>query len=80
LDSAITVCWSTWLSKGISDEPEGGGGLMVGGIQLSIIMGGALGGFLLDHSFACSTFIGGAILLGIASCVAGNGGRLKPRD
>ena len=26
LNCAIPVCWSTWLSKGISDEPESGGG------------------------------------------------------
>jgi len=32
INSAIPVCWSTWLSKGISDEPESGGGLMVGAI------------------------------------------------
>lgn len=24
LNSAIPVCWSTWLSKGIRDEPESG--------------------------------------------------------
>jgi hypothetical protein len=33
LNSAIPVCWSTWLTKGISDEPESGGGLMVGAIS-----------------------------------------------
>lgn len=78
LNSAIPVCWSTWLSKGVSDEPETGGGLLVGGIQLSIMTGGALGGFLLDHFSAVATFIGGAILLGIGSLVVGNGSRLKP--
>jgi hypothetical protein len=29
LNSAIPVYWSTWLSKGIADEPGSGGGLMV---------------------------------------------------
>lgn len=79
LNSAIPVCWSTWLSKGISDEPESGGGLMVGAIQLSIMTGGALGGLLLDHFSAAATFIGGAILLAIGSLIVGNGHRLKPR-
>lgn len=79
LNSAIPVCWSTWLSKGISDEPESGGGLMVGGIQLSIMAGGVLGGLLLDHFSAEVTFIGGAILLGIGSFIVGKGGRLRPR-
>jgi predicted MFS family arabinose efflux permease len=36
LNSAIPVSWSTWLTKGISDEPESGGGLIVAAIQLSI--------------------------------------------
>jgi hypothetical protein len=27
----------------VSDEPERGGGLLLGGIQLSIMLGGALG-------------------------------------
>jgi predicted MFS family arabinose efflux permease len=35
LNSAIPVAWSTWLSKGIRDEPESGGGLMVATIQLN---------------------------------------------
>jgi predicted MFS family arabinose efflux permease len=80
LNSAIPVCWSTWLSKGISDEPESGGGLMVGGIQLSIMLGGALGGLLLDHFSAAVTFIGGAMLLVIGSLIVGKGGRLKPSE
>jgi len=43
VNSAIPFCWSNWLAKGINDEPESGGGLMVGAIQLSIMLGGALG-------------------------------------
>jgi predicted MFS family arabinose efflux permease len=26
LNAAVPVCWSTWLSRGISEEPESGGG------------------------------------------------------
>jgi len=55
INSAIPVCWSTWLSKGISDEPESGGGLMIGAIQLSIMSGGAVGGYLLDHTSITGT-------------------------
>lgn len=29
INSAIPVCWSTWLSQGVRDEPESGGGLML---------------------------------------------------
>lgn len=78
-NSAIPVCWSTWLSKGISDEPESGGGLIVAAIQLSIMLGGAFGGLLLDHVSIAATMIGGSILLVVASLVIGNGDRIKPR-
>jgi predicted MFS family arabinose efflux permease len=77
LNSAIPVAWSTWLSKGISDEPESGGGLLVAAIQLSIMLGGALGGLLLDHISIAATLLGGTTLLILASLVVGNGDRLK---
>jgi predicted MFS family arabinose efflux permease len=78
LNSAIPVAWSAWLSKGIADEPESGGGLIVGAIQLSIMLGGALGGLLLDHVSIAATFIGGALLLAASSVVVGRGQRIKP--
>ncbi|USX13420.1 MFS transporter [Oxalobacteraceae bacterium OTU3CAMAD1] len=79
LNAAIPVAWSTWLSKGIADEPESGGGLLVAAIQLAIMLGAALGGVLLDHLSITATLIGGALMLGISSIVVGGGGRLKPR-
>jgi predicted MFS family arabinose efflux permease len=78
--SALPVCWSTWLSKGVKDEPESGGGLMVGVIQLAIMSGGALGGLLLDHVSIAASFIGGAGLLLLSTLVVGNGDRLRPQD
>ena len=78
LNAAVPVCWSTWLSQAVSDEPESGGGLMVGGIQLSIMTGGALGGFLLDHFSAAVTFVGGSLLLGLATVMVGKGDRVRP--
>jgi predicted MFS family arabinose efflux permease len=78
LNAAVPVCWSTWLSQAVSDEPESGGGLMVGGIQLSIMTGGALGGFLLDHFSAAVTFVGGSLLLGLATVTVGKGDRVRP--
>ncbi|MDB5824307.1 MAG: rane protein major facilitator superfamily [Herminiimonas sp.] len=77
LNSAIPVAWSTWLSREISDEPESGGGLMVAAIQLSIMLGGAFGGLLLDHISIAATLIGGAILLVLGSLMVGNGDRIK---
>jgi predicted MFS family arabinose efflux permease len=77
LNAAIPVAWSTWLSKGIADEPESGGGLLVAAIQLAIMIGAALGGVLLDHLSIMATLIGGAAMLGMSAIIVGNGGRLK---
>ena len=79
VNAAIPVAWSTWLSKGVKDKPESGGGLMVASIQLSIMVGAELGGTLLDHYSIGATFIGGAALLILSAIVIGNGGRLRPR-
>jgi predicted MFS family arabinose efflux permease len=78
IQSATPVVWSTWLSKGIADEPESGGGLMVGAIQLAIMLGAGFGGVLLDHLSVTATFIGGATLLVAASAVVGTGRRVRP--
>jgi predicted MFS family arabinose efflux permease len=80
LNSAIPVAWSTWLTKGINDEPESGGGLMVAAIQLSIMLGGALGGYLLDYISVGATFIGGTLLLFAGAAVVGAGKRIRPLD
>jgi predicted MFS family arabinose efflux permease len=63
---------------GISDEPESGGGLMVGAIQLSILLGAAFGGSLLDRISIAATLIGGTVLLVLSSLIVGNGDRIKP--
>ncbi len=76
INSAIPVCWSTWLSRGVRDEPESGGGLMVGAIQMSIMLGGALGGFFLDRFSVTATFIAGSLLLLVSAAVIGSGKRL----
>jgi predicted MFS family arabinose efflux permease len=80
LNSAIPVAWSTWLTKGINDEPESGGGLMVAAIQLSIMLGGAFGGYLLDSVSVGATFIGGSLLLFAAAAVVGAGKRVRRPD
>jgi predicted MFS family arabinose efflux permease len=76
LNSAIR--WSTWLSKGIRDEPESCGRLMVATIQLAIMLGAGFGGLLLDHLSIVATFIGSAVLLAIASITVGSAH--PPRD
>ncbi|WP_223819713.1 MFS transporter [Cupriavidus cauae] len=79
LNAAIPVCWSTWLSRGIEDEPESGGGLMVAAIQLAIMLGAAFGGMLLDRISIAATLIGGAVLLVLAALTVGSGRRLMGR-
>jgi predicted MFS family arabinose efflux permease len=69
INSAIPVAWSAWLAREIRDEPESGGGLMVAVIQLSIMLGAALGGWLLDHASITTPFIGGAALLLCAAAI-----------
>jgi hypothetical protein len=50
----------------------------VGAIQLSIMLGGAFGGFLLDHISVGATFLGGAILLVLATLTVGRRDRIRP--
>ncbi|CAD0302207.1 MFS transporter [Xanthomonas hortorum] len=78
LNAAMPVAWSTWLSRCVKDAPESGGGLMVAAIQLSIMLGGAAGGVLLDHVSIGATFVGASVLLLASSLVAGRGDRLQP--
>jgi predicted MFS family arabinose efflux permease len=69
INSAIPVAWATWLTKGVDDEPEAGGGLMVAAIQLAIMLGASLGGLLLDRISIGGTFAGGVALLAAAAFV-----------
>jgi predicted MFS family arabinose efflux permease len=71
VNAAIPVAWSTWLSKGIADAPEAGGGLMVAAIQLAIMAGATLGGLLLDHLSISATLSGGALMLAVAALLVG---------
>ena len=77
LNAAIPVAWSTWLTQGVSDQPESGGGLMVAAIQLAIMAGAAFGGLLLDHVSLAAVWIGGAGLLLLATLAVGGGQRLQ---
>jgi predicted MFS family arabinose efflux permease len=80
LNSSLPVAWSTWLAKGIRDEPESGGGLMVAAIQLAIMLWAAFGGLLLDHVSIYATFIGGAALLICSVATIGTGSRVRPNE
>jgi predicted MFS family arabinose efflux permease len=71
INAAIPIAWATWISQGVRDEPEAGGGLMVAAIQLAIMLGASLGGLLLDRISIGGTFGGGVVLLGAAALVLG---------
>lgn len=77
LNAAIPVAWFSWLAREVRDEPEAGGSLMVGAIQLAIMAGAGLGGLLLDHVSVDATFIGGAVMLLAAAVMAARGSRLR---
>lgn len=77
LNAAIPVCWSTWLAREFGDEPESGGGLLVASIQLAIMLGGAMGGQLLDHASTSAPLVGGAVLLSLAALITGDGRRIR---
>lgn len=77
LNAAIPVSWFSWLTQGVRDEPEAGGGLMVAAIQLAIMLGAGLGGLLLDHVSIAATMVGAAALLAIGSLSIGSGRRLS---
>lgn len=76
LNAAVPVSWFNWLSHGVRDEPEAGGGLMVAAIQLAIMLGAGAGGLLLDHLSIAATMVGGAALLACGSLTVGSGRRL----
>ncbi len=77
LNAALPVAWFNWLAQEVRDEPEAGGGLMVGAIQLAIMTGAGLGGTLLDHWSVEATFLGGSALMLAASATAASRRRLQ---
>lgn len=77
VNASISVVWALWLSKGVADNPEAGGGLMVAFIQLAIMLGASLGGSLLDHFSLTTTWYGGVIILLAAAVSVGSGKRLR---
>jgi predicted MFS family arabinose efflux permease len=71
------VSWFNWLTQGVRDEPEAGGGLMVAAIQLAIMLGAGLGGLLLDHWSIAATMVGAAALLAMGSLSVSSGRQLS---
>lgn len=77
LNAAVPVAWFGWLAQEVQDEPEAGGSLMVGAIQVAIMAGAGFGGLLLDHFSIEAAFVGGALLLVLSAIAAGECSRLR---
>ncbi len=76
MNTAMSIGWMAWISQNVDDAPEAAGSLIVAAIQAAILVGAALGGTLLDHIGIGATFIGSAVLSGIAFLLVGSGQRL----
>jgi predicted MFS family arabinose efflux permease len=75
--TAAPVGWWMWLSTTLPDDAEAGGGLMVAVIQLAIMLGATVGGFLFDLSGYRATFGASAVLLVAAGLLALQAARLR---
>ena len=79
MNTAMSVIWMSWMSRNVDDLPEAAGGLMVAVIQASILLGGVIGGFLLDLWSVTATFAGSVLLALVALAITGTGRHLlKP--
>jgi predicted MFS family arabinose efflux permease len=77
--TSAPVGWWTWLARTLPRDAEAGGGLMVAVIQLAIMLGATLGGLLFDIRGYQATFGASAVLLVIASVLAGLAARSGAR-
>jgi predicted MFS family arabinose efflux permease len=75
--TAAPVGWWMWLSTTLPEDAEAGGGLMVAVIQLAIMLGATVGGFLFDLSGYRASFGASAALLVAASLLAVQAARLR---
>ena len=80
MNTAMSVIWMSWMSRNVDDLPEAAGGLMVAVIQASILLGGVIGGFLLDLLSIRATFAGGVVLALVALALTGDGRHLLNPD
>jgi predicted MFS family arabinose efflux permease len=70
LGTSAPVGWWTWLARTLPDDAEAGGGLMVAVVQLAIMLGATVGGFLFDGIGYRSTFYMSAAVLIFAAFIA----------
>jgi predicted MFS family arabinose efflux permease len=68
--TAAPVGWWTWLARTLPHDAEAGGGLMVAIVQLAIMLGATLGGWLFDEGGYQATFALSAGLLVLAAGLA----------
>jgi predicted MFS family arabinose efflux permease len=61
--TSAPVAWWTWVSVTLPEDVEGGGGLMVGVVQLAVTSGAIIGGLLYDHLGYQATFAASVTML-----------------
>lgn len=80
LNTARPVVYSTWVSRAVTDEAESGGALLVATIQVSLLVGSALGGELIDGLGPTAPFIASSFAMLIGLAIVGFGQRLAPNN
>ncbi len=79
LATALSIIWMLWLAQNIDDAPELAGSLMVPALQISMMLGGLLGGALLDWGGITATYLASAASGILAVALIGRGhAMLKP--
>jgi predicted MFS family arabinose efflux permease len=73
MNTAISIGWMSWLSQNVAEAPEAAGSLIVAAIQAAILIGGALGGSVLDDHGIVGTFVTSAALSIFAAVIVGSG-------
>jgi predicted MFS family arabinose efflux permease len=66
----VPVSWSTWVTRIVPDDAEGGGGLLVATCSLAITLGAAGGGWVVDAYGVRVEFIIIAAVLAVAFLLA----------
>lgn len=79
LATSAPVGWWSWVARAMPDDTEGGGGLMVAVIQLSIALGSTVGGILFDAIGYQAAFAVAAIILGFSAVLATATARANPK-
>ncbi|MCX5577660.1 MFS transporter [Kaistia terrae] len=63
----VPVAWSTWVARLVPDQAESAGGMVVASVQGAIAAGAASGGLMFGLSGIVGVFVGGSIVMLLAT-------------